>query len=143
MLPVFEHIFLGQSLYERTVMPVCRAFGLTYMEFTILMFLYRNPQYDTAAQIVKIRRLTKSHVSISLKGLQERELVEGVYFPGNQKTLHLKLTEKAKPILEAGLAAQQEFGTILVRDFTSEEMEQFQYLLNKLHENMKQEEAHG
>lgn len=143
MLPVFEHIFLGQSLYERTVMPVCRAFGLTYMEFTILMFLYRNPQYDTAAQIVKIRRLTKSHVSISLKGLQERGLVEGVYFPGNQKTLHLKLTEKAKPILEAGLAAQQEFGTILVRDFTSEEMEQFQYLLNKLHENMKQEEAHG
>lgn len=143
MLPVFEHIFLGQSLYERTVMPVCRAFGLTYMEFTILMFLYRNPQYDTAAQIVKIRRLTKSHVSISLKGLQERGLVEGVYFPGNQKTLHLKLTEKAKPILEAGLAVQQEFGTILVQDFTSEEMEQFQYLLNKLHENMKQEEAHG
>ena len=143
MLPVFEHIFLGQSLYERTVMPVCREFGLTYMEFTILLFLYRNPQYDTAAQIVKIRRLTKSHVSISLKGLQERGLVEGVYFPGNQKTLHLKLTEKAKPILEAGLAAQQEFGTILVRDFTSEEMEQFQYLLNKLHENMKQEEAHG
>lgn len=143
MLPVFEHIFLGQSLYERTVMPVCRAFGLTYMEFTILMFLYRNPQYDTAAQIVKIRRLTKSHVSISLKGLQERGLVEGVYFPGNQKTLHLKLTEKAKPVLEAGLAAQQEFGTILVRDFTSEEMEQFQYLLSKLHENMKQEEAHG
>ena len=143
MLPVFEHIFLGQSLYERTVMPVCRAFGLTYMEFTILMFLYRNPQYDTAAQIVKIRRLTKSHVSISLKGLQERGLVEGVYFPGNQKTLHLKLTEKAKPILEAGLAAQQKFGEILVQDFTSEEMEQFQYLLNKLHKNMKQEEAHG
>ena len=72
MIPVFEHIFMGQNLYERTVMPVCRAFGLTYMEFTVLMFLVNNPQYDTAAQIVKIRRLAKSHVSISVKGLQER-----------------------------------------------------------------------
>ena len=69
MFPIFDHITDGQNLYERTVMPVCRKFGLTYMEFTVLMFLQNNPQYDTAAQIVKIRRLTKSHVSVTLKSL--------------------------------------------------------------------------
>ena len=143
MIPVYEHIFAGQNLYERTVTPVCRKYGLTYMEFTVLMFLHNNPQFDTAAQIVKIRKLTKSHVSISIKGLQARGLVQGIYFPGNHKTLHLQLTEVAKPIVEAGLAAQREFGAMLVRGFTPEEVEQFRYFINKLHENIKQEEDHG
>lgn len=143
MLPVFEHIFSGQSLYERTVLPVCREFGLTYMEFTVLMFLANNPQYDTAAQIVKVRRLTKSHVSLSLKSLQERGLVTGTYFPGNHKTLHLRLTDQAKPVAEAGFAAQKKFGDKLIRGFTPEEVEQLQRLTEKLHENMKREEENN
>ena len=143
MLPVYEHIFAGQNLYERTVMPVCKEYGLTYMEFTVLMFLHNNPQYDTAAQIVKIRKLTKSHVSISIKGLQARGLVQGVYFPGNQKTLHLQVTEAAKSIVEAGLAAQREFGAHLVRGFTTEEVEQLQRLIDKLNHNIILEEEHG
>ena len=139
MIPVFEHIFMGQSLYEKSVMPVCKTYGLTYMEFTVLMFLQNNPKYDTAAQLVKIRRLSKSHVSVSVKGLQEKGLVKGVYYPGNQKTLHLQLTKKAAPVVEAGLAAQKAFGASLVRGFTPEEVAQLQYLTDKLHENMKQE----
>ena len=140
MFSIFEHFADGQDLYQRTVMPVCRKFSLTYMEFTVLMFLHNNPQYDTAAQISRIRRLTKSHVSVSLKALQERGLVEGVYYPGNQKTLHLRLTKAAGAVTEAGLAAQAEFGARLVRGFTPEEVTQLQKLTEKLHENMKREE---
>ena len=140
MFPIFEHFLDGQDLYQRTVLPVCREFDLTYMEFTVLMFLANNPQYDTAAQIVKVRHLTKSHVSVSVKGLQERGLVTGVYFPGNQKTLHLRLTEDSRSVVAAGIAAQQEFAAALVRGFTPEEVAQLQRLTEKIHENMKQEE---
>jgi len=140
MIPVFEHIFMGQSLYEQAVMPVCKAYGLTYMEFTVLMFLQNNPKYDTAAQIVRIRRLSKSHVSVSVKSLQEKGLVKGVYHPGNKKTLHLLLTEAANPVVEAGIKAQMEFGAMLVRDFTPEEVKQLQYLTDKIHANMNQED---
>ena len=139
--PVFEHILSGKNLYEQTVMPVCKAHGLTYMEFTVLMFLANNPQHDTAAQIVRVRRLTKSHVSISVKSLQQRGLLKGVYFPGNQKTLHLQLTEAAKPIVADGQAAQKAFGERLVRGFTEEEVAQLNTLVNKLHENMNREET--
>ena len=139
MIPVFEHIFMGQSLYEKSVMPVCKTYGLTYMEFTVLMFLQNNPKYDTAAQLVKIRRLSKSHVSVSVNGLQEKGFVEGVYYPGNKKTLHLRLTEAAQPVVTAGIKAQKEFGAMLVRGFSTEEVAQLQYLTDKLHENMKQE----
>ena len=141
MFAIFEHFWDGKELYERTVMPVCRKFNLTYMEFTVLMFLKNNPQYDTAAQIVKVRQLTKSHVSMSLKSLQERGFVEGVYHPGNNKTLHLRLTAAAEAAVEAGLAAQAEFGARLVRGFTKEEVAQLQYLTERIHENMKWEET--
>ena len=56
------------SFYSQCVKPVCEKYGLTRMEFDILMFLSNNPEYNTASDIVRIRLLTKSHVSISLKG---------------------------------------------------------------------------
>lgn len=139
VFPIFEHFFLTQSLYEKMVMPVCQQFGLTYMEFTVLMFLVNNPQYDTAAQIVKVRRLTKSHVSMSLRTLQEKELVEGIFYPGNRKTVHLKVTEKAGDIAGFGKTAQKKFGDSLVKNFTDEEKTQLQYLMNKLNDNLKLE----
>ena len=141
MTAVFEHFYAGKNLYEQMVMPVCKAHGLTYMEFTVLMFLVNNPQYDTAAQISRIRQLSKSHISISLKGLQAKGMVTGHYFPGNQKTLHLRLTEAAEPVVTQGREAQKKFGDRLIRGFSPEEVRQLQSLIDRIHENMKQEET--
>ena len=62
--------------YEMLTRSVCDRYKLTQMEYDILMFLYNNPQYNTAADIVKIRKSTKSHVSTSLKFLEDRGLIE-------------------------------------------------------------------
>ena len=48
--------------YEKLTKSVCDQYELTQMEYDILMFLYNNPQYRTAADIVKVRKSTKSHV---------------------------------------------------------------------------------
>lgn len=42
------------------------------------MFLYNNLQHNTAADIVKVRKSTKSHVSISLKDLEGKGMVERI-----------------------------------------------------------------
>ena len=34
---------------------------------SILLFLANNPEYDTASEIVRVRQLTKSHVSASIE----------------------------------------------------------------------------
>lgn len=44
----------------------------------ILRFLHNNPQYNTAADIVKVRKSTKSHVSTSLKNLEGKGMVERI-----------------------------------------------------------------
>lgn len=64
------------SYYEVLSGEVCDRYGLTQMEYDILMFLHNNPQHNTAAEIVKIRKSTKSHVSTSLKSWKRKVLLK-------------------------------------------------------------------
>ena len=58
--------------YEILMASVCEKYDLRKLEYDILLFLYHNPQYHTAADIVRIRKSTKSHVSTALKVLEEK-----------------------------------------------------------------------
>ena len=66
-----DHYASGEYLYDRLCAPVCQEHGLTHMEFVVLMFLANYPGYDTAAQIVRYSRLTKSLVSLAVRALLE------------------------------------------------------------------------
>ena len=119
----FAHCVDVEELYENMVSPVCEKYELTYMEFTVLMFLTNNPQYDTATQIVKYRHLAKSHVSISIRSLQERGLILGEHKGGNHRTIHLSVADKARDIIAAGRVAQGKFCEIVFAGFSKEEIE--------------------
>lgn len=80
---------------------VCDQYGLTQMEYDILMFLHNNPRHDTAAEIVRIRKSTKSHVSTSLKNLENKGLVERIQSKDNKKHIETILLDKAESIVEA------------------------------------------
>ena len=71
----WENQKIIRALYTQCTKPVCNRFGLTQMEYDIMMFLHNNPQYDTAADIVKTRMLTKSHVSAALKALEDKRYI--------------------------------------------------------------------
>ena len=133
---IFRHYAANESLYTATVVPVCEKYGLTYMEFTVLMFLANNPAFDTASDIVKYRHLTKSHVSMSIRGLQEKGLVSGAYHQPNRRTIHLTVREAAAPIVSEGRAAQQKFGAILFEGFSEAEYQQFIAYLKRIDANI-------
>ena len=104
---VFRHYAANESLYTATVSPVCEKYGLTYMEFTVLMFLANNPQFDTASDIVKYRHLTKSHVSMSVRSLEDKGLLTGEHHKPNRRTIHLTVLDAADAIVAAGRKAHQ------------------------------------
>ena len=87
------------SVYRKRIMA---KFSLSAAETDIIMFLANNPDYDTAADISKVRRILKSQVSVSVKSLCEKGLLTGTYKDGNKKSVHLSLTEKAKPVVTYG-----------------------------------------
>ena len=54
------------SYYELLSSEVCDRYELTQMEYDILMFLYNNPQHNTAAdncQIQKVNKISRIYVT--------------------------------------------------------------------------------
>ena len=132
----FEHYFSGETLYNRMVAPVCEKHGLTYMEFTVLLFLANNPEYDTASQVVACRHLTKSHVSISVRSLGEKGLLTGAREEGNRRAIHLQVTPAAEPMIRDGREAQQKFYNVIHSGFSPEEEKLMQNMIARIDQNI-------
>ena len=132
------------SYYELLSGRVCDQYGLTQMEYDILMFLHNNPQHNTAAEIVKVRKSTKSHVSISLKNLESNGLVERIQSETNKKHIEIALLDKAELIVEAGINAQKEFAQDVLSGLTEEEkricINVFNKICNNAEEHLKEQD---
>ena len=126
------------SYYELLSSRVCDRYGLTQMEYDILMFLHNNPQHNTAAEIVKVRKSTKSHVSISLKNLESKGLVERIQSETNKKHIEIVLLDKAELIVQAGINAQKEFAQDVLSGLTEEEKRMCINVFNKICNNAEE-----
>ena len=125
-----------RELYQQFALPVCRKYALTSMEFNVLLFLANNPEYDTAAQIVEKRRLTKSHVSISVRALRERGYLACSCEGPDRRAVHLKPLAAAEPVIADGRAAQEQFTQALLAGFSDEEQSRMQENFRRMEANI-------
>ena len=66
----WDNVLLFKGLYDQTLDPVAQRWNLTRMELDLLLFLHNNPTRNTAAEAVRLRRWTKSHVSAAIRDLK-------------------------------------------------------------------------
>lgn len=137
MYSVFEHFLMGEYAYTQTMIPICEKHKLTYTELTVLMFLANNPTLDTASDIVKCRNISKSHVSVSVRSLEERGLLIKEFQNGNRRSFHLRLTEQAASIVSDGKEAQERFGEILFQGVSESEKNTVSAVLQKMDQNVE------
>jgi DNA-binding MarR family transcriptional regulator len=137
MTEFWNNLTLSKRLYDQVLEPLTDEYHVTRMELDILLFLANNPPYDTAADIVERRRLTKSHISSSVKDLAERGYLERFYQEGDRKRVHLRVMPPAEPIVEAGRKAQGVFYSQLFRGFTDEEIRGAEELQRRMAENLR------
>ena len=125
MLPLnpWEHQNVMKAFYSKCVEGVCEKHKITRMELDILLFLANNPLFDTASDIVEIRYLSKSQVSLSIKLLEKKGFFRKEYQKGNHKTVHLFICKAANEVVEDGKKAQEKFLAILFQGMEPEEME--------------------
>ena len=72
----FDILGMAKKGYSKLLAPICEEYGLTRNELDVLLFLHNNPEYDRAVDIVNNRGLSKSHVSLSISGLEEKGLLK-------------------------------------------------------------------
>ena len=114
---------------------VCEKYQLRQLEYDILMFLYNNPEYNTAADIVRVRKSTKSHVSTSLKVLEDRGLIERKVDKDNKKRVTIHLLQMANEVIEDGIWAQKEFAQDMFEGLSEEEIRVFMNVFQKVYDN--------
>ena len=126
-----------KRLYMKTSKPVCQKYNLTQMEMDILGFLYNNPNFDMAKDIVERRMLTKSHVSASIENLYKKGLINKVPDVKDKRIIHLHIEEKCRPICEDIASMQENYFSILSAGMSEEECSYFSSLLHQAMYNAK------
>lgn len=133
----WDNALLFKGLYDQALDPAAQRWGLTRMELDLLLFLHNNPARSTAAEAVRLRRWTKSHVSAAVHSLEDKGLLAVGHPPDNRKILRLTPLPAATPILEQGRAAQQSFYEDVLRDFSLEERQALERLFEKIARNVR------
>ena len=133
----FDILSQSQKAYSRQLEPVCKKWNVSRSEMDVLLFLYNNPGYDRAADIVTHRGMTKSHVSMSVASLCDLELLVRNFSEVDRRTAHLELTDRGREIAAEGKQAQQGFFARLYQDVPEEELELMKNVTRKVCENIE------
>lgn len=133
----FDMIGQAKKSYGRCLEPLCKRWKLTRNELDVLLFLYNNPNYDRAADIVHRRGIAKSHVSLSVSALEARGLLHRRFTPEDRRTAHLMLTESGRAIAAEGRTAQEGYFSRIFAGITPEELARWQALTERVKANIE------
>ena len=136
MLTFWEISCLVKQNYDKATDSVCKRHGIKHREFDILMYLNDYPDQATATDIVKKENLSKSHVSVSLRALEEKGLIRGEYRGSNRRTIYLSLNESASKIINDGIEARMNFAKNMLNGFSEAEATEFRDYLIRLNKNI-------
>ena len=126
------------SAYSRMCAPVLLNYGIPQISFDILMFLENNPEFCTAQEISEVRGIKKNLVSVHVEKLVQAGLLRRGTVFGDRRKISLTVTEKAKPIIEAGLAAQQKFYERLTAGISEEDWVVYKHMNEHLAKNVRE-----
>lgn len=133
----FDIMGQARKSYGKALEPLCQRRQLTRSELDVMLFLYNNPGFDRAADIVSRRGIAKSHVSLSVATLTDRGLLERQTRPEDRRTIHLKLTEEGQRIAREARALQEAFFTRLFAGITREELALWLQIIEKVQKNVE------
>ena len=118
--------------------PILHEFDIPQVSFDILMFLKNNPDLCTAQQISEFRNIKKNLVSVHVDKLVTAGYLQRGTVAGDRRKILLSCTEKAKPILEAGLKMQQDFNQRLILHIPEEHMSIYKEIIESMAVNARQ-----
>lgn len=126
------------KLQEELLKQICVEYGISMTEAKVMSFLRNNPGKDTAAEIVRLRRMQKGNVSSAVDSLVGRELLQRETDSRDRRKVHLHPTKEAEPILAAIDRGWIEFRDSLFSDIPAEEIILFEKINRRIGKNAQQ-----
>lgn len=138
---IIDYLITGRSLtkaYNKHLGEVSDSYGLNRMEINVLLFLYNNPGYDTASDIVELRSFPKSNVSKAVDALTGRGYLEGITDKEDRRIIHLRICPPALEAVKAARERQEDFLRFIYRGITKEEKRVVDHVLSVISHNLKE-----
>ena len=127
-----EYIHKLLDVYNQLCRPLCQQTGIPQTSLDILMFLKNNPQYKTAADIVKIRGIKANLVSLHVERLAQEGYLERREVPGDRRIC----TEKTENVWRQGCEIQRTFIETLFSGVPAESRKIFEQVMEQTEENL-------
>lgn len=138
---IIEYLIVGRKLhktYNKYLGGVSEIYGLNRMEINVLLFLYNNPGYDTASDIVELRSFPKSNVSKAVDVLIGRKYLEGISDKEDRRIIHLRICPPALDAVREARKCQEDFLQYICRGITKEEMKVVDHVISVIAQNLKE-----
>ena len=122
--------------YNAICKPLCQQLKLPQTAFDILMFFGNNPEYNTASDVVELRKIKANLVSVNVDKLVREGYLERREAPDDRRKTLLFCTEKARDVIEKGRMIQSIFKDTLLDGTDEHSKEIFFYMLDVMDKNM-------
>ena len=141
-MPENTEILLGfrniLKYYDVLRRRVCKTHGLSQTEFDVLAFLCNNPGLDTARDIVELRRIPKSNVSVAVDSLMQKNLLQRYPDAKDRRRIHLQPTVSAQAVLSDVQSVLPQFMACAFDGFTDQEIRQFEQFYLRMSQRIAQ-----
>lgn len=134
--PSMEFANKTGAAYSAVCKPLCQKLHLPQTAFDILMFLANNPDYNTARDIVEIRRIKANLVSVNVDKLVQEGYLERRPVETDRRKTELVCTEKAQPIIAEGRRMQNRFFGSMMKGIKKDQLDAFFTTLDLMSKNL-------
>lgn len=132
-----------QKAYGGRINQVASDNGMTKVEIDVLLFLYNNPQYNTAKEVVEFRHIAKSYVSKAVDLLVKKGFLAIQEDTSDRRVSHLLIQTEAADVLKQAKKAQESIMEAMFQGITEEELNAFENVMLKMAENIKSDKRGG
>lgn len=139
MNSILDYLITGRSLkraYNKYLQEVDHTYGLSRMETDILLFLYNNPGYDTASDIVELRSFAKSNVSKAVENLTQKGYISQIVDKKDRRIIHLSICPEAMDAVAAASAKQKEFLALMYHGVSDQEKKVLEHIFSIITRNI-------
>lgn len=136
-------VLVGGQQFRKILEKRCERlnedYGVRLVEMDILDFLSKAGAHDTAKDIMYDLHISKAHISKSVENLRNKGYLILTEDVNDHRCIHLSVTEKARPLIQAFAAERKRFLEILFAGVTDEEKKAVIRAAEKVIENLDRE----
>lgn len=115
---------------------ILNSYTITPPQFVALQWLFEHGDM-TIGDLSNKMYLAFSTTTDLVDRMEKNELVVRVREEQDRRVVRIKLLKEGERVIEEVINKRQDYLQTVLADFNTEEVEQFSFLLEKLHTNMK------